>query len=48
MDIEMVTISKEEYDELISDRIFLQCLIESGVDSWEGYDYAREVFSNYE
>lgn len=47
MDNEMVTIPKEEYDELINDQIFLKCLIELGVDNWEDYDYAREIFLNY-
>lgn len=42
---ETVTILKEEYDELISDQEFLNALIAAGVDSWEGYSEAQEIFT---
>lgn len=38
-----VTISKEEYDELISAQNLLNALISAGVDNWEGYDMAVEL-----
>ncbi len=34
-----VTISKEEYDQLIEDSRFLENLRDAGVDNWEGYHY---------
>lgn len=43
MDIEMVTITKEEYDELIEQVEFLECLRGAGVDNWDGYEYAQEM-----
>lgn len=38
-----VTISREEYLKLLSDRDFVNALKAAGVDNWEGYDYAREL-----
>jgi len=38
-----ITISKEEYEELLKDQKLLQCLQGAGVDNWEGYDYAIEM-----
>ena len=35
-----VTISVDRYNELLECEDFLNKLIEAGVDSWEGYDYA--------
>lgn len=32
-------------DELINDQRFLNCLQVAGVDNWEGYDYASEMFN---
>lgn len=43
MPTETITISKEEYDSLIEDQRFLECLRNAGVDNWEGYDYAMEL-----
>lgn len=43
MSEEMVTITKEEYDSLVSDSEFLDCLRAAGVDNWEGYDTAQEM-----
>lgn len=40
----MVTISKKEYDELLDDSFFLECLTGAGVDNWEGYDYALKKY----
>lgn len=39
-----VTISKERYDELLDAEEFLNCLEAAGVDNWEGYDYAQELY----
>lgn len=40
---ETVTISKKEYESLLEDQWFLQCLQRAGVDNWNGYDYAVEL-----
>jgi hypothetical protein len=40
---ETVTISKEEYDELVADSKFLLALRGAGVDNWEGYSLAQET-----
>lgn len=39
-----VTITVDEYEELISDSKFLQALVGAGVDNWDGYEYACEIF----
>lgn len=41
---EMTTISKEEYDELSDDSLFLSCLRGAGVDNWDGYSFAQEEY----
>jgi hypothetical protein len=43
---EMVTISKEEYDDLLQDQKILQCLQRAGVDNWEWYDDALSDIDN--
>lgn len=45
MNEETVTISKEEYESLLQDRKWLEALEGAGVDNWEGYDYAREIYN---
>lgn len=40
--IEMISISKEEYDRLVENQRLLDALRSAGVDNWEGYDIARE------
>lgn len=39
-----VTISREEYEDLLRDSAFLQALEDAGVDNWSGYDNACETF----
>ncbi len=41
-----VTISIEEYETLVADAKFLNCLYSAGVDSWEGYESAQEMLDN--
>lgn len=48
MNEETVTISKKEYESLLEDRKWLQALEGAGVDNWEGYDFARELFNEDE
>lgn len=44
MSEEMVTITREEYDELVDNNLFYECLVGAGVDNWDGYDYAIEQY----
>ena len=39
-----VTISRYEYDMLLQDSEFLNCLEACGVDGWYGYGDAYEMF----
>lgn len=39
-----VNIPIEEYEELLEDSMFLEALSRAGVDNWDGYDYAHEIF----
>lgn len=43
-----VTISQAEYDDLIEQSRWLQCLESAGVDNWNGYDYARELLEEWD
>lgn len=45
---ETVTITKEEYERLQRDSLWLQCLESAGVDNWSGYDYAQELLDESE
>jgi hypothetical protein len=44
MDVENVILTKEEYESLLEDSLFLEALQSAGVDNWEGYSYACEIF----
>lgn len=41
---ETITISKKEYERLLKDSARLQALENGGVDNWQGYDYAMELY----
>lgn len=48
MNEEMVTITKQEYDELLKaqgDANFLYCLQACGVDNWGGYADAQDMYT---
>lgn len=42
---ETVTITKEEYERLVRDSELLGCLEACGVDNWNGWDDAMEMFA---
>ena len=44
MNNEVVTITLDEYEQLKADSAFLSALEQAGVDNWDGYDYAREIY----
>ena len=39
-----IEISQEEYDKFIEDSLMLNALREAGVDRWEGYELAQEIY----
>ena len=41
-----VTISVEEYNELLDDAEFLNALRMAGVDNWDGYDEAIDIYQS--
>ena len=45
---EMVTISKEEYESLKEDSEILDCLRACGVDNWQGWDDAMDMYHENE
>ena len=44
MEEETITISKKEYDQLIKDSDFLACLMQTGVDNWDGFEDAQTMY----
>lgn len=48
MEPKTITILVEEYESLQEDSKFLTALENAGVDNWEGYDFAREIFREME
>jgi len=44
MSEEMVTISKQKYIEMQRALLMYQALQECGVDNWEGYSDAQDIF----
>jgi hypothetical protein len=45
MSDDVVTISRREYEQLLKDSDWLSCLEAAGVDNWEGFDNAREMWA---
>ena len=43
-DDKKISISEEEYETLLNDSIFLNCLQMMGVDNWDGYGDAIEQY----
>lgn len=41
-----ITISVEEYNELLDDAEFLNALRMAGVDNWDGYDEAIDIYQS--
>lgn len=46
--IDIVTISRKEYEDLKADSKFLSCLTACGVDNWDFYDDARDMMGDEE
>lgn len=46
--METVTIPKAEYEKLLEDQFWLECLESAGVDNWDGYDEAIQLFKEDE
>lgn len=45
---EKVILDPEDYEEMLEELRFLRCLEAAGVDNWDGYDYAQEMFQEGE
>lgn len=43
-----ITITQEEYAMLREDSLFLEALVEAGVNNWEGYEEALRVYNKME
>lgn len=46
--IEMISITKAEHEELLKARTFLSALESAGVDNWEGYEAAVAIQESME
>lgn len=46
--MEMIKISKEEYNRLIERDRFLDALEQSGVDNWDGYSDAHTLIKQWD
>ena len=44
---ETVTISLKEYDQLLNDSDWLAALEDAGVDNWEGFEHAQEIYAEW-
>ena len=40
----MVMVPQDKYDELLERSVWVDALEAAGVDNWEGYDQAREIY----
>jgi hypothetical protein len=48
MKTETITISVKEYNQLIKNNEFLNCLIDVGVDNWPGFEEAQRLLEDGE
>lgn len=39
-----ILITQEEYDELKRDQLWSEALSSAGVDNWDGFDYAQDIY----
>lgn len=44
LDESTICITKQEYEEMQDEILFLECLRSAGVDNWDGYDYAIDEY----
>jgi len=43
----MITISEEEYNKMLDRIMWLDALEAAGVDNWQGFDEAREIYQEW-
>jgi hypothetical protein len=43
----MITVSEEEYTEMLDRLMWLDALEAAGVDNWGGFDEAREIYQEW-
>jgi len=44
----MITISEEEYNKTLDHIMWLDALEAAGVDNWQGFDEAREIYQEWD
>jgi len=44
----LITVNKKFYDQLVDDSNFLDCLKACGVNNWDGYSQAYQMFHKNE
>lgn len=42
-----ITISKERYEQLVEAEEWAVALEQAGVDNWEGYDLAKDIYATF-
>lgn len=47
IDIEITIIPKQDFENLLKDSRFLDCLRFQGVDNWDGYQYAIDAYEEF-
>lgn len=45
IDVNLIEVDKERYEELLEKEMWLEALETAGVDNWDGFDYAQEIYS---
>ena len=45
VDNDTITIDVERYGELLEAESWVQALEAAGVDNWDGYDFAQEIYN---
>jgi len=46
--VDIITISLKEYESLLDSQRWVDALENAGVDNWEGYDFAVELYKEDE
>ena len=47
MEADEMVISVHQYKKLLDEVKFLEALQDAGVDNWDGYDYALEIYQAF-
>ena len=44
IDVNIIEVDRERYEELLEKEMWLEALETAGVDNWDGLDYAQEIY----